>query len=205
VALIYVEFITPRPGVSIQEFQKVAGRQQAAWAKRFESDRLLLNLARTWRIGPKPGYMTVWYRPDADLEQLDAWERVFAAGDVDDIEDPINLVIRIEAAGCYRPLLPPTPGSGGPYYVEFFDAVDGEPPAAVERVFRERIDRHENLVLNLVARRIGHLGPDPRYFAVWSAPSYAALAAIAEELDGGELPIRLVEAGLYSELGKEIL
>jgi hypothetical protein len=53
--------------------------------------------------------------------------------------------------------------------------------------------------------RIGKLGPDPRCLAFWSAPSYGALEGIARELDAATEPVRLVESGLYADLGKEIL
>jgi hypothetical protein len=205
VALIYVEFITPKPGVALQDFHRVAGKQQEAWDQAFADDELLLNLARTWRIGPLPPYLCIWHQPHTDLDQLDRWERIFESGSVDDIEDPINLVIRIDHAGCYRPLLPPERGRAGPYYAEFFEERDGAGAAAVTELYRERAARHDGLRLHLLARRIGHLGPDPRYFAVWGGPTYEALGAIAEELDGDTAPVRMVTAGLYSELGREIL
>jgi hypothetical protein len=205
VALIYVEFITPKPGVSLDEFRKIAGKQQAAWADAYSDDQLLLNLARTWRIGPLPPYVCIWHQPHAGLDQLDRWEEVFESGAVDDIEDPINLVIRIDHAGCYRPLGKPLAGRRGPYYAEFFEEREGSGEADVERLFADRAARHGSLTLHLLARRIGHLGPDPRYFAVWGTPSYDALAPLVEELEGDGAPVRLVGAGLYSELGKEIL
>ena len=144
-ALIYVEYITPKPGVALQDFHRVAGKQQAAWDEAFADDELLLNLARTWRIGPLPPYLCIWHQPATDLEQLDAWERIFESGSVDDIEDPINLVIRIDHAGCYRPLLPPERGRRGPYYAEFFEERDGAGAGAVTELYRERVARHDGL------------------------------------------------------------
>ena len=204
-ALIYVEYITPKPGVALRDFHRIAGKQQAAWDSAFAEDELLLNLARTWRVGPLPPYVCIWHQPHADLEQLDRWEELFESGSVDDIEDPINLVIRIDHAGCYRPLLPPARGRAGPYYAEFFEERDEAGADAVRELYRARAARHGELTLHLLARRIGHLGPEPRYFAVWGSPSYAALGSIAEELDGHTGPVRLITAGLYSELGREIL
>jgi hypothetical protein len=205
VSLIYVEYITPRPGVHISEFHRIARHQQETWAARFGDDRLLLNLARTWRIGPHPPYLTIWYREDAGLEQLDEWQRVFSSGDADDIEDAINLVIQIDLAGCYRPLLPPAPEQQPAYYGEFFEFAEGAGEADVRGFFEARAGQHRELHLDLVAGRIGRLGPDPRCFAVWSAPSFGALRSIVEELDGEGTPIRLVSAGLYAPLGDEIL
>jgi hypothetical protein len=206
VSLVYVEYITPRPGVHISEFHRIARHQQETWAARFGDDRLLLNLARTWRIGPHPPYLTIWYREAAGLEQLDEWQRVFSSGDAEDIEDAINLVIQIDAAGCYRPLVEPSPAQRPAYYGEFFEPAAGASEADVRAFFGERAGRHHDLRLNLLADRIGHLGPDPRGFAIWSAPEFGALGAIVEELaDADGAPIDLVRAGLYAPLGEEIL
>ena len=204
-SLVYVEYITPRPGVHVSEFHRIARHQQEAWAGRFGDDRLLLNLARTWRIGPHAPYLTIWYREGAGLEQLDEWQRVFASGDADDIEDAINLVIRIDAAGCYRPLVEPDPVQQPAYYGEFFELAGGAAEADVSGFFAARAARHADLRLNLLAARIGHLGPDPRCFAIWSAASFGALGVVVEELEAGDTPIELVRAGLYAPLGDEIL
>ncbi len=61
------------------------------------------------------------------------------------------------------------------------------------------------LPLHILADRIGKLGPEPRGIAFWGLGDFAALAAIAEELDDVEDPIRLVSAGLYADVGEEIL
>ena len=161
-ALIYVEYITPKPGVALRDFHRIAGKQQVAWDSAFAEDELLLNLARTWRVGPLPPYVCIWHQPRADLEQLDRWERVFESGSVDDVEDPINLVIRIDHAGCYRSLLPPARGRAGRYYAEFFEERDDAGADAVRELYRARAARHDGLRLHLLARRIGHLGPDSR-------------------------------------------
>jgi hypothetical protein len=82
---------------------------------------------------------------------------------------------------------------------------------AVEMPFREvaRIDRagcYEALLDPVRAQgRIGKLGPDPGGLAVWTLPSYSALGEIARELDGVNEPVRLATAGVYNDVGKEIL
>jgi hypothetical protein len=56
-----------------------------------------------------------------------------------------------------------------------------------------------------VIDRIGHLGPDPRGIAAWGLPSWGHLEEIARDLDGATAPVRLVNAGMYSQFGKETL
>ena len=53
--------------------------------------------------------------------------------------------------------------------------------------------------------RIGKLAPDPGGLAAWTLPSYGALTAVARDLDGLNEPVRLTTAGVYNDIGKEIL
>jgi hypothetical protein len=203
--LVYIEYISRRPGVSLEAFHEVAGRGQTGWAGEYEDDRLVLNLARTWRMGPEPEYVAVWYNPAAGLERIGEWERIFTSGEAAHFEEPFKLAARIDVAGCYEPLAEPTPGRGGPYYAEFFEREADSTREAVASFFAERRAGHPDLELNLLVERIGRLGPDPRGLAVWSLPSYGALDGIARELDGRNGPVRLVNAALYADLGNEIL
>jgi DHA3 family tetracycline resistance protein-like MFS transporter len=59
------------------------------------------------------------------VDRLDEWERVFRSGDADAYEEPFRLAARIDAAGCYEPLLEPVVGTKGKYYAEWFDLADG--------------------------------------------------------------------------------
>jgi hypothetical protein len=68
VPLIYIEFISRRPGVALEAFHAVAGGGQTGWAGDYDDDVPLLNLGRTWRMGPEPEYLTAWYSPSAGLE-----------------------------------------------------------------------------------------------------------------------------------------
>jgi hypothetical protein len=97
------------------------------------------------------------------------------------------------------------PGAGPIYYAEYFDWSDGADLVAVTAHFAERRDRYSEAVLNLAADRIGLLGPDPRGIAFWQVPDYAVLESIAREPAGGRSPIRPVRAGVYAEIGQEIL
>jgi hypothetical protein len=202
--LVYIEYISRRPGVSLEAFHEVAGRGQTGWAGEYGDDQLVLNIARTWRIGPEPEYVAVWYNGAAGLERLTDWERIFTSGEAAHFEEPFKLAARIDAAGCYDPLLDPVPGRGGPYYVEFFEPAPGTSRDAVSAFFDDRRKRSE-LDLNLLVERIGRLGPDPSCLAVWSLPAYGDLETVGRELEGVAEPVRLVNAGLYADLGQEIL
>ena len=91
------------------------------------------------------------------------------------------------------------------YYAESFDWGPDANPAAVAGFFTERRERHADLVPNMAADRFGMLGPDPRGIAVWQSPSYATLEGIVRELDQASSPISLIRAGLYAEIGTEVV
>jgi hypothetical protein len=201
--LVYIEYISRRSGVSLEAFHEVAGRGQTAWAGEYGDDQLVLNVGRTWRIGPEPEYVAVWFNAAADLERIADWERIFTSGEAARFEEPFKLAARIDAAGCYEPLLDPVPGAGGPYYAEFFEPAP-DTSGDVRSFFDERRSK-SGLELNLLVERIGRLGPDPAGLAVWSLPSYSTLATVARELESVTEPVRLVSAALYADLGKEIL
>ena len=202
--LVYIEYISRRPGVSLEAFHEVAGRGQAGWAGEYSEDQLVLNLARTWRIGPEPEYVAVWYNAAAGLERIEEWERVFTSGEASHFEEPFKLAARIDSAGCYEALLEPVPGAGGPYYAELFEPSGSGSSEAVRSFYEDRRGR-SGLTLNLLAERIGRLGPEPPGLAIWSLPAYGALGPIATELDSVTEPVRLVAAALYADLGREIL
>lgn len=203
--LVYIEYISRRPGVALDVFHEVAGRGQTRWAQEYSADQLILTLGRTWRIGPEPEYLHIWYNAHAGIERIDDWERIFASGAVDSFEVPFRLAARIEAAGCYEALLDPVPGGGGPYYAEYFDVAPGASAHDVRALFQERAGRHVAFTLNLLVDRIGMLGPAPRGLAIWSLPAFGALATIARDLDGAMSPIQGVSAALYANFGHEIL
>ena len=68
--LVYVEFISRRPGVSVEAFYFAAGRGQPGWSNEHADDVLLLNLGRTFRTGPEPEYVAVGYTPGSGLERI---------------------------------------------------------------------------------------------------------------------------------------
>jgi hypothetical protein len=201
--LIYIEYISRRHDVDIAEFHRVATTSQEGWGDAHGEDRLLLNLGRTWRLGPEPEYLGVWHSPAAGLERLDAWDHLFRSGAVHHLERPFHRVARIETAGCYRPLREPIAARGGIYYAEFFQPTGDD--AAIGDLYTTRAGQHEAATLLLLARRIGRLAPAPGGVAIWRLPCLAGLADIAEELDGRRVPIALSGAGAYHDLGQEIL
>jgi hypothetical protein len=115
------------------------------------------------------------------------------------------LAARIDAAGCYEPLLDPAPGREGLYYGEYLDFVPGAGREEVASFFSQRRDRNDGLTLNLLCDRIGALGPEPRCLAFWTVPGWDALEGIVRDLNGLDAPVRLVHGALYRDLGAETL
>jgi hypothetical protein len=202
---VYIEYISRNAGVPIASFHAIAGPGQEGWASRYGEDRLILNIGRTWRIGSEPEYMCVWNTPGKGVERLGEWEKIFSTGEADQLEKAFEAAGRIDVAGCYEPLVEPIPGSATLYYGEFFDWTAGASSRDVTNFFERRRDRHQDLVLNLLADRIGKLGPDPRGVAFWQLPSFDALHSIAVDLDDAAEPVHLVRCGLYAPVGREIL
>lgn len=203
--LVYLEFISRRPGVGLHEFHAVVGGGQSGWAGDYGDDIAVLNVGRSWRIGPEPEYLCAWYTPTASVDRLDEWERVFRSGDADAYEEPFRLAARIDAAGCYEPLLEPVVGSKGKYYAEWFDIADGAGHDEVRSWYEERRAAHADLDLNLLIDRIGLLGPDPRGLAVWGIGSWGAAETVARETVAQDSPIRPVTASFYADFGEEQL
>jgi hypothetical protein len=204
-SLVYLEFISRRPGVSLEQFHAVAGQGQTGWAGDNAEDLLLANLGRSWRTGPEPEYIAFWHTHGQGLDRFDDWERIFRSGEAEEFEEPFRLAARIDRAGSYDLLLQPTPVDNERCYLEFFDFADGAGRDEVRAAYEERAADHLELKLNVLLDRIGRLGPDPRGIAVWGLPSWAALEGIARDLDRNDGPVRLVDAGMYSEFGKETL
>lgn len=202
---VYIEYISRKEGVPLESFHAIAGLGQARWASRYAEDQVILNVGRTWRIGPEPEYICVWDTPDKGVERLGDWESIFGTGEADDLEKAFEAAGRIDTAGLYEPLIEPVPGGGPLYYGEFFDVADHVSRDHVISFFEQRRETNDQLVLNVLVDRIGKLGPDPRGVAFWQLPSYDAIGPIAVELDGVTEPIRLVRCGLYADIGREIL
>ena len=201
--MIYVEYVSRRPGIELADFYQVVRQVQKNWELGSPEDHLVLNAGRTWRLGPEPEYLGVWHVPNAGLERLGQWEQKFRErGSVGD-EETMARVARIDVAGCYDELVEPVPARNGLYYVERF-----RPAESREQIRQHYADRRESLPgfrLNLLALRIGRLGPEPGGLAAWTVPDFASLERIARQLDGLTSPVELVAACLYADIGSEIL
>src|SRR5262249_37926402 len=196
--VIYVEYLSRRPGIGLEEFHAAVNRAQAGWDDEHGEDRLLANVGRTWRLGPEPEYFAAWHTPDQGLGRVDDWDRVFRRGAAQRPEQVFGRVARIDAAGCYDALREPVRARGGTYYLELFRPTG--PAEAIVRLYEERA-RDRPLLLNLLARRVGRLGPEPGGLALWPGPRVARL----EELGRVGEPVELVAAGTYADTGQEIL
>jgi len=218
--MIYVEYTSrrPQPGLredntgaltlesfesQLQRFHRAVLAGASGWEGSWSEDQLILSAGRTWRLGPEPEYLTVWHTPTAGLARIDEWDRVFRSGEADAVEKPFRELARIDRAGCYDALLEPVRAQGGIYYAELFEPAGSNDE--IRNLFVERARSHADMTLALCAVRIGKLAPDPGGLAVWTVPSYAALGAIARDLDSTSTPVRLVTAGVYNDVGKEIL
>lgn len=203
---VYVEYISRRQGIALDGFQQIAGNGQPGWAANYDVDKLILNVGRTWRLGPEPEYMAIWHTPARGLERLGEWAEIFESHEADHLELAFNAVGRIDTAGFYDPLLEPVPGRDSLYFGEFFSPSPDATATDIAEFFRDRSSRWADLTLNIAALRVGFLGPEPPGLAFWQLPSYQAVEAIAREFETtGELPIVIHQTGLYADIGKEIL
>ena len=217
--MIYIEFTSrrPQPGLhandlgalviepfesQLERFHRGVLAGQSGWEGSWSEDRMLLGVGRTWRLGPEPEYMTAWQTPTG-FARIDDWDKVFRAGEADELEKPFREVARIDRAGCYEALLEPGRAHGGIYYAEFFEPAGSNDE--IRALYEKRAAAHAGLTLALCLVRIGKLAPDPGGLAVWTLPSFAALATIASELDDATEPVLLTTAGVYNDIGKEIL
>ncbi len=203
--LIYIEFISRNEGVGLDAFRYMVTSLQAGWEGAHESDdALLFNIGRTWRVGPEPEFLTIWRSPGG-LRRLDEWEGLYRQdGQEEPWNVPFRLAGRMDAAGCYEPLLEPVAATAGRYYAEYFDFADETAPRAVGEFFAERALRFSGLELNLLVNRIGMLGPDPPGIAIWGCPSWLSVSDLAEDFAGCRSPVRPVSAALYADIGTEV-
>jgi hypothetical protein len=99
----YVEFVEPKPGVTQKRFQEVVAMASDRWAAEHPEDELVLNIGRTWRLGPRPGvYMTVWRV--RDLAVLERWDEEFQKTRIQEEHSEFTEVATIVDAGVYADL-----------------------------------------------------------------------------------------------------
>ena len=64
---------------------------------------------------------------------------------------------------------------------------------------------HPQFQLALLAERVGWLGPGPAGFALWIIPAFGVLEQFAEDLIERDGSLIVDLAGVYVDVGKEIL
>jgi hypothetical protein len=202
--LIYVEFRSRRPSAELQLFHGVTARKHNTWNDQYPEDIEVLSLARTWRLGPEPEYLTVYHTPASGLERFEEWQRIFRSGEISFMESSAQLAFRIDRAGCYASLSEPVLGTSGPYYVEYFAANDGDGEAVAD-AFARRRESLGDVTLHLLAARIGLLAPAPGGLAVWGLRDYAQLADIAAAAQVSQAGVEITDAGVYTNTGEETL
>jgi hypothetical protein len=202
--LIYVEFISRRASVPLDRFHAMAGGTQGTWAERHGDDRIILNAGRTWRVGPEPEYLCVWYTPGSGLDRIDDWERLFREPAVVEHHAEFESVARIDRAGCYRPIGEPTEAREGRYLLEWLSC-DGVSDERLAAAFASRQQRHPERTLRCLARPLGALAPGSRSFAVWGLTAWGDAQALADDVPDRDSGITVADAGLYANLGDEQL
>jgi hypothetical protein len=201
---VYVEFISRRPMVSLERFHEQAGRIQGEWATSHGDDLMVLNAGRTWRIGPEPEYLCVWYTPRSGLERIDEWEQLFRDAGEAEHHKGFAAVARIDRAGCYLPIGEPTVATEGRYLVEWI-SYDGVDDQQISALFRDRAARHPQRLLHCLSRPLGALAPDSRGFAVWGLSDWGDGEELALDLPDPSSGVRVTDASLYADFGDEQL
>lgn len=203
--LLYVEFISRRPSASLEEFHDRAGRAQGAWADNYGEDQLIVNAGRSWRVGPEPEYMCVWYASAHGLERIDDWERLFQDRAERELHADFAAVARIDRAGCYTPVGVPSLAMEGRYLVEWLTLADDLAEDQLEAVFGERAARHPDHALRCLAQPLGALAPGGRGFAVWGLSSWGSADALVRDLPAPGTGVTVAEASLLADFGREQL
>ena len=98
----YIEFLECKSGIAQERFQSVVQMASERWANDHPDDELLLNIGRTWRLGPRPTYMTVW--KIKDLATLERWNSSFKESSIMENHREFEEVATIVDAGLYADL-----------------------------------------------------------------------------------------------------
>jgi hypothetical protein len=200
--MIYLEFIDRDRFVPIEVFRYLAD-QGASWAEG-QVDQMILQLGRTLRLGPTPGYLAFWRIPA--ITRADAWETYFSSDAAfrNRRGSAMHRAIHIQRAGLYDELVAEPVSGDGYWYVEYFDAPPDLDDGAVATPFLARRHTHPEARLCLVLRRLGLLGPDPAHLAVWAFPSYDAMEQIVRAAPLTR-EVQIKTAGIYRRLGDETI
>ncbi|MFO0991235.1 MAG: hypothetical protein U1E67_04800 [Hyphomicrobiales bacterium] len=188
--MFYVEFIHWDRSVPIEIF-RFLGQQSSGW-KENSPDRIVLQLGRTLRFGPQPGYLAIWEIPN--IGRLDEWETYFHSADsmINRRSQAMHRAITIERAGLFNALIIGDLKSYPLYYLEFYK------PFAPSRA----ADFPRNALVYLL-NRVGFLGPDFEAIAIWGCHTYADVEALTCRRSPG-VP-DAADAGVYRKFGEEVI
>lgn len=100
--MYYIEFVERNEGVPLQRFQEVVRQSNERWQRQYPDDELVLMIGRTWRMGPKPGYMVVWRIKD--FTTFERWKAEFAKANILHEHGEFEQVGTIVDAGVYEDL-----------------------------------------------------------------------------------------------------
>jgi hypothetical protein len=194
--MIYIEFIEREAGTPIEVFRHL-GNQQSAWSEG-ATDRMILQLGRTLRLGPRPSYLCLWEIPD--IGRLDAWEEYFHSSVAAENRrsQAMHRAISIQRAGLYDVL----------WRAETLDALlylilYCEPGGATNEALINAYQKTDTNTQLLLLRRVGKAGPNPPVLAIWGAPTYVALEPLIR--DGDRQAWSVVNLGIYRHFGSEVL
>jgi hypothetical protein len=98
----FIEFIEPKPDVSLERFRDVVKAHVDRWAGEHPEDELVLNVGRTWWLGPQPAYITAWRI--GGVATLAAWQAALAQPEAGEHHDEFSQVATIVHAGLYEDL-----------------------------------------------------------------------------------------------------
>lgn len=194
--MIYIEFIEREAGTPVEVFRHL-GNQQSAWSE-VGTDRMLLQLGRTLRLGPRPSYLCLWEIPD--IGRLDAWEEYFhsSAAAKNRRSQAMHRAISIQRAGLYD-VLWRADTLDAPLYLILYC----EPGGATNEALIDGYLRTKGITQLLLLRRVGKAGPNPPVLAIWGGPTYVALEPLVR--NGDRQAWSAVDLGIYRPFGAEIL
>jgi hypothetical protein len=195
--MIYIEFIEREAGTPIEVFRHL-GSQQSAWSEA-STDRMILQLGRTLRLGPRPSYLCLW--EISDIGRLDAWEEYFhsTAAAENRRSQAMHRAISIQRAGLYDALWR-AETLDAPLYLILYCEPGTATNEALINAYQRSADSNIPLLL---LRRVGKAGPNPPVLAIWGGSTYVALESLIR--DGDREHWSVVDLGIYRPFGTEIL
>lgn len=98
--MYYIEFVERNAAVSQKRFQEVVRMSNERWQREHPEDELVLMIGRTWRMGPKPGYMVIWRIKD--FSTFNRWSAEFSTDETLRKHGEFEEVGTIVDAGVYE-------------------------------------------------------------------------------------------------------